>query len=79
MSVKHHVALLDGPVHPGSLQPGVERLLRGQYIAETVPRRLAGVGHGVDEMSHIKISNEKGAAKAAPEGVHGDNICLRFF
>jgi len=28
---------------------------------------LASVGHGIDEMSHISISNEKGAGKAAPE------------
>ncbi|MNF95786.1 hypothetical protein D3C84_785550 [compost metagenome] len=27
--VKHHIALLDGPVHTGSLKPGIERLLCG--------------------------------------------------
>jgi hypothetical protein len=51
--VKHHVALLDGPIHPGSLQPDIEGLLRGQDIAKAMPRGLAGVGHGVDQVSHI--------------------------
>ena len=49
----------------------------GNQIAEAMPRRLAGVGHGVDEMSHIK-SPMKRAAKAAPVEVHGDDIYLRF-
>jgi hypothetical protein len=51
--VKHHVALLDGPIHPGSLQPDIEGLLWGQDIAKAMPRGLAGVGHGVDQVSHI--------------------------
>lgn len=32
--VKHHVSLLDGPIHLRSLQPDIERLLWGQNIAK---------------------------------------------
>ncbi|MNJ61739.1 hypothetical protein D3C77_575440 [compost metagenome] len=46
--VEHHLALLYGPSHPGSLQPDIQRLLWGQDIAEAMPRSQAGVGHGVD-------------------------------
>ncbi len=52
--VKHHVALLDGPIHPRSLQPDIEGLLRWEDIAKAMPRGLAYVGHVADQVSHLR-------------------------
>jgi hypothetical protein len=58
--VKHHVALLDGPIHPRSLQPDIEGLLRWEDIAKAMPRGLAYVGHVADQVSHGRSPMKKG-------------------
>ena len=37
-SIKQHLGLLDGPIHPRGLQPDIQGLVRGEGLAR-VPRR----------------------------------------
>ncbi|MNZ98133.1 hypothetical protein D3C78_1174090 [compost metagenome] len=47
-----HGAFEDLPVHTCFTLPDLQRLMRRQLTAETVPGGLADVGHLFDEMGH---------------------------
>ncbi|KGS39128.1 hypothetical protein X961_5846 [Burkholderia pseudomallei MSHR5613] len=40
-----HFGFFNAPIHSRRSSPGFERLLRGELVAEAVPRFLAYVGH----------------------------------
>ena len=51
-----HRRLPDMPLHACGLCPDVDGLFLGQGIAQLVPRGLANMGHGFDEVGHERLS-----------------------